>query len=52
MKIEIIRPTRVDGQSCQTGDVVDTDRKSAELLIALRKAQPAKAKPKAEKAAD
>ena len=51
MKIEITRPTRVDGQSCAPGDVIDTDRKTAELLLSMRKAKtPDKARAKPEKA--
>lgn len=47
MKIEITRPTRVDGQSCQVGDVIDTDRKTAEYLLAMRKAKTPEKAPKA-----
>lgn len=39
MKIEITRPTRVDGESCDVGQIVDTDRKTAEYLVAMRKAK-------------
>lgn len=54
MKIQITRPTRVDGKTCAVGDVVDTDRKTAEYLIAIRKAKaPDKmAKTKTDAAAD
>lgn len=51
MKIQITRPTRVNGQSCAVGDVVDTDKKTADYLTAIGKAKaPEKVtKAKAEK---
>lgn len=52
MKIEITRPTRVDGQSTAPGDLVDTDRKTAEMLIAMRKAKTPAPAPRADKKAD
>ncbi len=49
MKIQITRPTRVDGKTCAIGDIVDTDRKTADYLTAIGKARaPEKAPAKAD----
>jgi len=52
MKIQITRPTLVNRQTVAPGDVVETDRKTAELLIAMRKARAADKPQRNDKKAD
>ena len=45
MKIEILRPVRVNGDSCVRGDVVDANEKDAKMLINIGKAAPTTRQP-------
>lgn len=51
MQIKMTRPTRVDGQSAEVGQVVETDDKTGAYIIALGKAVPYTPAEKPQKAA-